>query len=269
MGLCASTTRAGLSLRNPAGAARGHADRMDVHEAREEQAGPRSDRRAALAAAAALGVGVALAGTPNAARSATAVALVPPAAGDGPRSLQAALAARRSVRRYKAGSLSTAHLSALLWAAQGVSGEPGLRTAPSAGARYPLEIHLVVRDLEGLAAGVHRYLPATHSIEPGPGDATARRLVQAAGGQEAVGVAPLVLVIAAVHARTAARYGARADRYVAFEAGAAAQNVGLMAAALGLGTVVIGAFDDDGVARVLQLPAGVRPLALMPVGRPA
>jgi SagB-type dehydrogenase family enzyme len=93
-------------------------------------------------------------------------------------------------------------------------------------------------------------------------------LSRAALGQQAVAEAAAVFVIAAVEQRTALKYGARASRYVSFEAGAASQNLALQAAAQGWGTVVIGAFDDDAVARALRLPPGERPLALMPVGSP-
>lgn len=67
--------------------------------------------------------------------------------------------------------------------------------------------------------------------------------------------------------RTAWKYGKRARRYVHMEAGHAGQNLFLQAKALGLGTVVVGAFDDDLVAALLGLPSGVRPLSLMPVGK--
>ncbi len=92
-------------------------------------------------------------------------------------------------------------------------------------------------------------------------------LSRAAFSQQALGDAAAVFVIAAVEERTVQKYGERAGRYVAFEAGAASQNLALQAAAQGLGTVVIGAFDDNGVARALRLPPGERPLALMPTGR--
>lgn len=223
------------------------------------------DRRTALAAAG-LGALAGLLATPGPARASTRLAL--PVAG-APGSLQAALAQRRSVRSYGPQALTLAAVSELLWAAQGVSSDRGWRTAPSAGATYPLELYLVARQVEGLAAGVYRYTPASHAIERTLEHAVGPELNRAAGGQAAVAAAPLVLAIAAVSARTAGRYGSRASRYVAFEAGAASQNLALKAAALGLGTVVVGAFVDAAVAQALQLPAAVMPLVLMPVGQPA
>ena len=186
-----------------------------------------------------------------------------------PSTLRSALARRRSVRRYGPAPLTLAELSALLWAAQGVSGEGGLRTAPSAGALYPLELYLLPARVQTLAAGVYHYRAASHALRLGAAPVPAADLQAAARGQAALADAAAVLLIAAVPGRTAARYGARTDRYVAFEAGAAAQNVALQAAALGLGTVVIGAFDEARLARLLALPAGTQPIVLMPLGRPA
>ncbi len=223
--------------------------------------------RRTLVAAAGLGLTAGLMPRSTMAEAANSISLTPPARGEA-RSLQAALAQRRSTRSYTTQALSLAAVSELLWAAQGVSSDRGLRTAPSAGALSPLELYVVARHVDGLASGVYRYAPAAHAIERTLEHRGGPELSRAAGGQPAVAAAPLVLAITAIPARTAAKYGARASRYVAFEAGAASQNVALKAAALGLGTVVVGAFDDDGVAQALGLSAGVRPLALMPVGRP-
>lgn len=223
--------------------------------------------RRTVVAAAGLGITAGLMPRSTMALAASSISLTPPARGEA-RSLQAALAQRRSVRSYSTRALTLADVAELLWAAQGVSGDGGLRTAPSAGALYPLELYVVAGHVDGLASGVYRYAPSAHAIQRMLEHPGGPELSRAAGGQPAVASAPLVLAITAIPARTAAKYGARAGRYVAFEAGAASQNVALKAAALGLGTVVVGAFDDDGVAQALGLSAGVRPLALMPVGRP-
>ncbi len=180
-----------------------------------------------------------------------------------PDSLEEAIAARRSQRDYADQPLSDEDVGQLLWAAQGVTGSDGKRAAPSAGATYPLEVYAVTAD------GVARYLPGAHALE-GHLDADRRdELATAALGQPEVAAAPLVVVITAVGARTAARYGDRADRYVTLEAGHAAQNVLLQAVARGLASVPIGAFDDDEVAAVLDLPEDHAPLYLLPVGHPA
>lgn len=182
--------------------------------------------------------------------------------------LTQALAQRRSVRLYGPQPVPLAAVSQLLWAAQGTTGAGGRRTAPSAGALYPLELHLVASRVDGLPAGMHRYLPATHVLVHSGVQITASDLQRAALGQPAVGAAAAVVVITAFEARTAGKYGARAGRYAAFEAGAASQNLALQAAALGLGTVVIGGFDEAAVTRVLRLQSGEQPLVLMPIGSP-
>jgi SagB-type dehydrogenase family enzyme len=161
-----------------------------------------------------------------------------------------------------------ATVSQLLWAAQGITAAGGLRTAPSAGALYPLELHVVAARVEGLVPGVYRYVPDSHKLRLEIGGTLVPALSRAAFGQQAIVDAAAVFVIAAVEERTAQKYGARAGRYVTFEAGAASQNLALQAAAQGFGTVVIGAFDDGAVARALRLAPGERPIALMPIGRP-
>jgi nitroreductase len=95
-----------------------------------------------------------------------------------------------------------------------------------------------------------------------------KRLARAAQSQSWVEEAAAAVVFAAVYESTMRKYGERGVRYVHMEVGHAAQNLFLQAVALRLATVVVGAFDDDEVARVLQLPANAHPLLLMPVGRP-
>jgi SagB-type dehydrogenase family enzyme len=181
---------------------------------------------------------------------------------DGEVSLESALLHRRSVRDFTREPLSEAEVSQLLWAAQGVTSSEGGRTAPSAGALYPLEVYVVT------AAGVFHYLPSLHRIELHAGG-DRRASLQAAGlSQEAIGAAPAVFVIAAVFARTQGKYGERATRYVYVEAGHAAQNLLLQAVALDLGGVPIGAFADAQVSLALELPVNHEPLYLIPIGHP-
>lgn len=185
-----------------------------------------------------------------------------------PMSIEEALRARRSVRQWREDALPLADVAQVLWAAQGVTDSDGGRAAPSAGALYPLELHVLAGRVDGLAPGHWRYVPRTHSlVSVADGDRRAQ-LAEACRGQDWVALAPVVLVTCGVEARTSARYGARARRYVEIEAGCVAQDVALQSVALGLGTVVVGAFDDAALARVLSLPAGEAPLLVMPVGRP-
>ncbi len=185
----------------------------------------------------------------------------------GARSVEQALDQRRSVRDYRREPLSLDQIGQLAWAAQGVSDPGGYRTAPSAGATYPLEVDLLIQGIDGLDDGVYRYLPSEHALQLRFGGDHREALAQAALGQAWVRDAPVVMVLSAVLARTEGRYGERAERYVAMEAGHAAQNVYLQGVALEVGTVVVGAFDDDGVASVLRLARGERPLYLLPLGQ--
>lgn len=187
----------------------------------------------------------------------------PPVAGG--MSLEEALAQRRSVREFAPGALTLAEVSRLVWAAQGAT-KPEGRTAPSAGATYPLEIYLAVGEVKGLAAGVYRYRPGPHRLEAVADGDVRRPLAAAALDQQWMSRAALVVVIAAAFERTTARYGKRGERYVHMEAGHAAQNLLLEATALGLGATPVGAFDDAEVCRLLRLPDGETPLYLIPVG---
>ena len=175
-------------------------------------------------------------------------------------SLEEALAGRRSVREYGRRPLSLAEIGQLLWAAQGITSIQGYRTAPSAGALYPLEVYVV------LPEGVYHYEPAEHVLSRTVTGSRQRDVGAAALDQEAIYRAPAVFVIAAVYERTAIKYGSRAERYVEMEAGHAAQNLLLQAAALGLGAVPIGAFYDDRLQAALDLPNEEKPLYVIPVG---
>ena len=98
--------------------------------------------------------------------------------------------------------------------------------------------------------------------------ATSGALARSALGQAWIADAAAVLVITAVYERTRSKYGSRTERYVHMEVGHAAQNVYLQAESLGLGTVMVGAFQDKQVKQLLNLSAREAPLALMPVGHP-
>ena len=192
---------------------------------------------------------------------------LPPVESKGELSLEEAIQLRRSVREFGRHTLALEDVSQLLWAAQGITARGGFRTAPSAGALYPLELYVVAGNVEGLSAGVYRYRPKTHELVHMTSGDLRRPLASAALGQSPVRRAPAVLVIASVYKRTMGKYGQRGRRYAHIEVGHVAQNVYLQAAARGLGTVLVGAFDDEEVQDVLGLPPDHEPLGLMPVGR--
>jgi SagB-type dehydrogenase family enzyme len=182
-------------------------------------------------------------------------------------SLEETLLGRRSVREYLSLPLSLEDISQLLWAAQGITSDWGGRTAPSAGALYPLEVYLVVGDVDGLESGVYKYQPQEHAlIRVGDSDVRSE-LASAALEQSFIAQGAVDIVIAAVYERTTRKYGDRGVRYVHMEAGHAAQNIYLEAVALDLGTVTVGAFSDEQVKDVLGMPESEVSLYIMPVGR--
>jgi SagB-type dehydrogenase family enzyme len=176
-------------------------------------------------------------------------------------SLEEVLAARRSVRDFSDRPLTRAELGQLCWAGQGLTGS-GRRTAPSAGALYPIELYVAT------AEGVAHYRPSEHKLEPHQAGDVRPALRGAALDQAAVAQAPACFVIAADPARTARKYTARAERYCFLEAGHVAQNLLLQATALQLAGVPVGAFQDEAVAVALKLPPEQRVLYLVPIGHP-
>jgi SagB-type dehydrogenase family enzyme len=204
---------------------------------------------------------------PLASASTTAVTLPEPRR-DSAYALERAFSERHSMREFDKTPLRLEELAQLAWAAQGERGLDGRRTAPSAGALYPLELFVVAGNVRGLAAGVYRYQPARHRLVLVAEGDRRRALAGPAWGQAWIADAPAILLVAGVERRTTAKYGSRGVRYVHMEAGHAAQNVLLQAVALGLGGTVVGAFSDAALREAAGLEAGAQPLYLIPVGRP-
>ena len=188
---------------------------------------------------------------------------LPPVDSRGQESLEAVLKRRRSRRKYSGETLTIAQLSQLLWASQGVTGQDfgtKLRSAPSAGALYPLDVYAVMH------TGVFHYLPLEHKlIRTQEGDKRVE-LAIAALGQEFVAASSVDFVITAEYERSMVKYQQRGIRYSVIEVGHVSQNIYLQAEALGLATVAVGAFDDGEVQRTLKLPERHRPLIIMPTG---
>jgi SagB-type dehydrogenase family enzyme len=166
-----------------------------------------------------------------------------------------AIQARRSVRDYSGEALSLAEVATLLFATQGITSEESWkkRAAPSAGALYPMETHLIVNRVTDLWPGHYRYLPEKHELLlERPGE-MGRELRRRTLHQPCLEEAAVVFVWTAVPARMAVKYGGRGIRYIYLEAGHIAQNLYLQGTALGLGVVAIGAFDDDGLNELLEV----------------
>jgi len=195
------------------------------------------------------------------------VALPAPAIEEG--SVAEALNYRLSVRNFSDQPLDQDQAAALLWAAVGmkVDGQTGpTRTIPSAGGTYPLELYLLAGNVEGIEPGVYRYDYENHALQPMLLEDRRELLAEAALDQGFIAEAPVVLVLTAHYERTTGRYGDRGIRYVLIDAGHASQSISLQAVELGLGSVVIGAFEDQKVAEILAVEG--EPLLILPVGVP-
>jgi len=171
-------------------------------------------------------------------------------------SLEEALKRRKSVRNFVTEPLSIAELSFLLWAATGIQRiEAGykFRTAPSAGALYPIETYLVANRVEDIEQGIYHYAVERHQLEQLATGDCRRKVSTAALGQSFCADAAVVFVFSAVFDRCKFKYGQRAYRYIYIEAGHIAQNLALAAVSLGLGSCHIGAFYDDAMNSLLAL----------------
>lgn len=184
--------------------------------------------------------------------------------------LYGALASRRSRRSFGDGGLTLARLSRLLWAAAGVTGSRWgvpLRTAPSGGALYPVEVYVAVTDVEGLPPGLYHLAVEDFALERLREGSLRDELRRASLEQTGRGEG-CVIVLTLVTGRTTQKYGDRGERYGWMEAGAVMQNLLLAAEAEGLGACPMGAFHDEGLARILGVSARDEvPALVVPVGR--
>lgn len=186
--------------------------------------------------------------------------------------LEDALMKRRSIREYSKKPIALAKLSQLLFSAQGVTGKMHgtlLRTAPSAGALYPFEIYIVVNSVETLKQGIYHYSVRDHSIVLIKEGDFKKELLTASLEQAMVRDAGAVFILSAIFDRMRSKYGERGYRYTYMEAGHISQNICLQATSLELGSVVVGAFIDDQINKLIGIDGKKEAvIAIHPVGRP-
>ncbi len=212
--------------------------------------------------------------------TANPVVELPPPQFEGNCSVEKALATRRSVRVFNSEPMSLATLSQLVWAAQGVTRKEdapsdwswgtwqgGKRTAPSAGAMYPLELYVVAGNVQGIQPGIYKYRPQSHALALASTGDKRSQMSTRGPGQKWIEAAPCLLVVAGNHARLEPRFGDRATRYLHIEVGHVVENICLQAAALGLGSTVVGSFVDQLVKEVIGMSEEESPLAFVPVGK--
>jgi len=178
-------------------------------------------------------------------------------------SFEEALAERRSVRLFASKPLDSEQIGQLAWAGQGIT-EPrrGLRTAPSAGETYPIDLYFATPE------GLFVYRPAEHSMEQTSDQDIRGRLAAAASMQESVAMAGCDIIVAGAVRKLTGQFRTKARTYMLLEAGHIAQNIQLQAVCLNLGSVTIGGFNTKEVGRICRLPRRMEPIYIICVGYP-
>jgi len=182
-------------------------------------------------------------------------------------SIEEALLKRRSVREYLPDPLTLPEIGQLLWSAYGITSGEGFRTAPSAGALFPLRVYLAAVRVDGLEPGLYRYAADSHSLdlmkEGGKGD----EIVAGTFFQDYISGAAAILIIAADYRGPNEKYGEQGRKFTCMDLGHLGQNVHLQAVALNIGTVAVAAVRPGAIEKILELPEDEEVLYLMPLGK--
>lgn len=187
----------------------------------------------------------------------------PPPQTNGRISLEQAIENRRSMRQFTEEPLTITQLGQLCWAAQGITDpNKGLRTAPSAGALYPIELYVLLPD------GLYLYQPASHELSLLINSDLRQSVFRASFNQRVVQNARCTFIIAGNIKKIEARYRNRGEKFTYLETGHIAQNIQLQAVAIGLGSAPIGVIDAKTIAQICKMPQGIEVLYLIPVGNP-
>jgi SagB-type dehydrogenase family enzyme len=187
----------------------------------------------------------------------------------GSMSYEETLSKRRSVRNFDKKPMTLEQISQILWAAQGITNKRGFRTAPSAGALYPLNVYAIVGEANGISPGIYRYHPANHTVTRIKTGDMRSKFHKAGLGQNAIRTAPVTILFCGIVERTTRKYGDKGVQYVLMEAGHVGQNVLLQAVSLGLGAVPIGAFNENEIRQIMEFDNKTSPLYLIPIGYPS
>ena len=161
---------------------------------------------------------------------------------------------RKSIRDFSNKTLIVEELSYLLWASTGIQRkEYGFeyRTAPSAGALYPIETYLVVNNVENIPKGIYHYLIKEHYLEELKLGDFSIESAKAALDQNMCKTAGVIFIWTAIFNRSKCKYGQRAYRYIYLDAGHIAQNLVLASTNLNLGSCPIAALFDDDVNNIV------------------
>ena len=188
---------------------------------------------------------------------------------DGGMTVEKSLEERRSIRSFGKDGLTLNEVSQLLWAAQGVTDDKGHRTAPSAMARYPLQVYLLADNVTGLPSGVYHYSPEGHNLTI-MAEGNVEGYYNATAGFEAwIKTAPAIFVITGNISGMNQMPRQDPSQWVYIDAGAAAENLLLEVVSLDLASTYTAGFSANKTEELLGLPSGEVPIGVLPVGRKA
>lgn len=171
---------------------------------------------------------------------------------------------RKSIREYKNKALTMDQLSFLLWASTGlqrIENGYAYRTAPSAGALYPIETYVIINNIETITPGIYHYNIRDHHLERLRSGDFGEEIAKAALHQQMCALASVVFIWTAIFNRSKWKYGQRAYRYIYLDAGHIAENLALAATSLQLGCCHIAAMFDDEVNQLISVD-GIRESAI-------
>ena len=179
---------------------------------------------------------------------------------------------RRSTRVFSGQTLGLDYLARVLLSGNGVTHSKGayeMRSAPSAGALYPIDIYVIAYRVDSLEKGLYHFQVQDSSLALIKAGDFNEDIYRACNNQKTVGFSPATLILTARFDRSTIKYADRGYRYCYMESGAIAENVHIQAEALGLGTVIVGAFNDDAVSGLLDVDGvSEAPMIIMPLGWP-
>jgi len=195
-----------------------------------------------------------------------------PAPADTDMNLETIIRLRKSVRSFSDKGLNLKHLARILLTADGLTQKrSGIhrRSAPSGGALYPVEIYVIAHNVASLKPGLYHFQVSDSSLELIREGDFRKKIHEAANNQNAVGDSPVTLIITSRFDRITQKYADRGYRYAYIEAGAICQNIYLQVTALKMGTVAVGAFNDDATNELIEIDGEHEAaLLIMPIGFP-
>ena len=178
-------------------------------------------------------------------------------------SFEEIIASRRSFRQFSREPMGINTLSTLLYDANGVTSiqhsDDGsswsLRTTPSGGGLFPIELYCIVVNVEGLESGLYYFNAIEHMLyQIEIGSDVVERLSEAMPALNgAIESCNVCFLMNSVLTRIKFKYGERAYRFALMEVGHIGQNILLGAESLGLGAFCVGGFLDDNLNAIIRV----------------